>query len=129
LEIDGQVRPEHFVSMDRFASQLRRRSEELNISQAEAARRSGMSEGRYGHYANGIREPDLATLVRIAKALQTTPNWLLGFTSEKSDQSRRALLKDRLHSATNALRDNDLESLIVQIEALANFRRRSGITT
>ncbi len=109
--------------MNRFCFQLRQRAEELGISQAEAARRSGLSEHRYGHYVRGIREPDLATLARIAKALQTTPNELLGFASEKSEKSRRSLLRDRLNSAIAELREKDLELVIAQTEVLVNFRR------
>jgi transcriptional regulator with XRE-family HTH domain len=111
--------------MDRFASRLRQRAIELGITQSEAARRSGLSEGRYAHYINGRSEPGLATLLRISKALQTTPNALLGVDGKKKESSSRALLQDRLISAADALRDNDLELAITQIEALANFRHRS----
>jgi transcriptional regulator with XRE-family HTH domain len=111
--------------MDRFASQLKQRAKELGISQSEAARRSGLSEGRYAHYANGRREPDLSTLLRIAKGLETTPNALLGVDGKKKEGSTRALLHERLISAADALRDRDLELAIAQIEALANFRHRS----
>lgn len=110
--------------MDQFSSRLRQRAKELGISHAEAARRSGLSERRYAHYVSGIREPDLATLVRIAKALQTTPNVLLGVDGKKVDVPRKSLLRDRLASAASALREGDLEAVIVQVEALANFRRR-----
>ena len=111
--------------MDRFASRLRQRAVELGISQSEAARRSGLSEGRYAHYVSGRSEPDLSSLVRIAKALQTTPNALLGVDSKKKESSHRALLQERLSTAADALRDSDLELAIAQIEALANFRRRA----
>src|SRR5207248_628542 len=111
-----------FCSMDLFASRLRQRSKQLGISHAEAARRCGLSERRYGHYVSGIREPDLATLVRIAEALETTPDVLLGIADSKSKRSRRSGLRDRLMSATNGLRDQDLELAVVQIEALARFR-------
>jgi transcriptional regulator with XRE-family HTH domain len=111
--------------MDRFASRLRQRAIELGISQSEAARRSGLSEGRYSHYINGRNEPGLTTLVRIAKALQTTPNALLGVDSKKKESPNRALLQERLISAADALRDSDLELAIMQIESLADFRHRS----
>lgn len=110
--------------MDQFATRLRQRAKELGISHAEAARRSGLSERRYAHYVSGIREPDLATLVRIAKALQTTPNALLGVDGKKAEATRKSLLQDRLNSVANTLRESDIESVIVQVEALANFRRR-----
>jgi transcriptional regulator with XRE-family HTH domain len=108
--------------MDLFACRLRERAAELGIAHAEAARRSGLSERRYSHYVNGIREPDLATLVRIAEALQTTPDALLGVADPKPASPRSRLI-DRLNSAARALADEDLETVIVQTEALAARRR------
>ena len=109
---------EHFVPMDLFANRLRERAAELGISHAEAARRSGLSERRYSHYVSGIREPDLATLIRIAETLQTTPNDLLSIGDEKRSSPRTALV-DRLNSAAQGLNDYDLEIVVVQTEALA----------
>ena len=108
--------------MDLFASRLRERAAELGIAHAEAARRSGLTERRYSNYVSGIREPDLATLVRIAEALQTTPDALLGVVGAQSP-SPRSLLLDRLNSAATALKDEDLEVIIVQTEALASRHR------
>lgn len=50
----------------------------LGISQAEAARRCGMSAQRFGNYVKGNRVPDVSSLITIAEALQTTPDQLLG---------------------------------------------------
>jgi transcriptional regulator with XRE-family HTH domain len=104
--------------MDSFAAKLRKRAEELQISNAEAARRVGLSERRYAHYVTGAREPDLATLVKIARVLETTPNDLLSFGPEPK-RSKRILLRDRLLAATNALDDRALEIAVVQAEAVA----------
>jgi transcriptional regulator with XRE-family HTH domain len=111
------------VAKTLFASRLRQRAKELGISNAEAARRCGLSERRFGHYVRGIREPDLATLVRIARTLETTPDALLGVSENKYKQSRRAVLKDLLSSAIEGLRDRDLEAAVVQLEALSKLRR------
>ena len=73
--------------MQVFANRLGERAAEL-AAHAEAARRAGLSERSYNHDVNGIREPNLATLVRIAGALQTTPDDLLG-VSEREDVSAR----------------------------------------
>jgi len=108
--------------MDLFSSRLRERAAELGITHAEAARRAGLSERRYSHYVTGIREPDLATLVRIAEALQTTPDVLLGIGDPKPASDRSRLL-DRLTSAVQSLADADLESIIAQTEAVARLRR------
>ena len=77
-----------------------------------------MSERRYAHYVTGRNEPDLATLVRIAKALQTSPNELLGFAAE-TKRSKRSLLRDRLNAAAEAMDDRELEITVVHAEALA----------
>ena len=105
-----------------FANRLRERAAELGIAHAEAARRAGLSERRYGHYVNGIREPDLATLVRIAEALQTRPDDLLCF-GEREVISARSKLVARLISAAQVLADEVLEIVVVQAEALAASRR------
>ena len=70
--------------MDALARALRTRAQELGLSHAAIARRIGVSERRYAHYVTGRNEPDLATLVRIAKALQTSPNELLGFCGKRT---------------------------------------------
>lgn len=113
--------PEQNVPMDAFCRNLKNRAEELGISNAEAARRSGLSERRYAHYVSGDREPDLATLVRIAGALGTTPNQLLGL--EKMPLATpRDLLMQRVNSAAQGVSDGTLEIVAVQIEALAGKR-------
>ena len=107
--------------MEQFSKQLRLRAETLGLSNAEVARKVGLSERRYSHYTTGAREPDLATLVRIAKALGTTPNELLGF-GEGDRASKKSALIDRLATTADGLTEAELEVVLVQIEALA-FRR------
>src|SRR6266851_10261829 len=68
---------EHPVPMDFFAKRLRARARELELSDAEVARRAGLAERRYGHYVRGTRAPDFTTLLRISAVLDATPNDLL----------------------------------------------------
>lgn len=110
---------EHFVPMLSFGSRLRQRAEELGVSNAEIARRLGLSERRYAHYVSGQREPDLATLVKIARALGTTPNWLLAVGEAEETRSDRSVLLDRLRLAGGSLTDEALRMIVVQAEALA----------
>lgn len=70
------------------------------------------------HYVSGRNEPDLATLARIARTLQTTPNELLGFGPEPK-RSRRTVLRERLNAAADAMDDRELEITVVQAEAIA----------
>lgn len=45
------------------------------------AEKLGLKQAKYSHYENRRREPSLDELCRIARALDTTPNVLLGFES------------------------------------------------
>ncbi len=105
--------------MESFCKNLRGRAVELGISNAEAARRVGLSERRYAHYVSGDREPDLATLLRISLALGVSPNNLLGI-DERGPISPRDLLLERIQSAAQALPDTVLEIVAHQVEALSH---------
>ncbi len=111
--------------MDIFGQRLRERAEQLGISNAEAGRRAGLDERRYAHYANGRREPDLATLVKIAGALHTTPDWLLGIDREHNGTSERADLLGRLLNSASGLPDAELRRLCVLAEALLRDAEKS----
>src|SRR5258708_35718051 len=63
--------------MELLAKRLRERARQLNLSDAEVARRAGLVERRYGHYTRGTHEPAYATLLRICAVLDVTPNDLL----------------------------------------------------
>lgn len=107
--------------MDVLAAKLRERAKQLGISNAEAARRCKLSERRYAHYVQGIREPDLQTLVNIASALETTPDQLLG-VQDIPVLGEQGRLMDRLTSAARVLSKNDLSLVVTQVEALASRR-------
>lgn len=50
-----------------------------NTPQGVFAKQLGVKQAIYSHYENRRREPTLDALCRIARALDTTPNVLLGF--------------------------------------------------
>jgi transcriptional regulator with XRE-family HTH domain len=111
--------------MQVLGQKLRTRAKELGFSNAEVARRAGLSERRYGFYVTGDREPDLSTLLRICKVLATTPNVLLGVSEDGKEGSNRAALIERLRTASRALSEQDLQTLAIQVEALVAHRGRS----
>jgi transcriptional regulator with XRE-family HTH domain len=81
--------------MHSFAQELKRRVTELQLSQAEIARRSGVTSRAFNHYLIGRSEPKLATLLRIAAVLNCTPNDLLGVgTATGSVGKKRAMLSE-----------------------------------
>lgn len=62
-----------------WARAFRERARELDLSDTEVAKLSGLGQARYSNYVTGLREPSLDVLVSICRALQTTPNEVLGF--------------------------------------------------
>jgi len=110
--------------MDILAKRLKERSAQLGISNAEAARRIGLDERRFAHYAAGRREPDLATLLRIAEALGTTPNWLLAIEANSQTDKKMAELLDRFTNAASAMSLSELRMFVIQAEAIAAVKVR-----
>jgi transcriptional regulator with XRE-family HTH domain len=122
--------------MQVFAQRIRERARELGLSDAEVARRAGLSERRYGYYATGEREPNLTTLIRICEVLAVTPNDLLLSDGRPRPQSARDRVMARISTATNNLSIGELELAACQVECLLTHRpssrgreRRSGAMT
>ena len=112
--------------MKAFTENLRRRVDELGLSLAEAARRCGLSERRLANYAAGSREPDLATLVKIAETLDTTPDALLGIGHEPTGaDDERALLRQQLAADARPM-DAVTLRLVVGLVRTVMEHRRSG---
>lgn len=107
--------------MELFATNLRDRAAELGLSNAEVARRAGLSERRYAHYVSGDREPDLATLVRIASVLQTNPNVLLGCVTETDVSDPRRTLMDKLLASAHVMGDYELRLFTAQAEVVSRL--------
>lgn len=109
--------------MDIFANNLKKRAETLGLSNAEIARRIGLSERRYAHYVSGRNEPDLALLLKIAEVLNSSVEDLLNEADRAEDMSHRDKLQQRLIAATAAMTDADLKAAVVQAEAVIKARR------
>ena len=105
---------------------LRARARELELSDAEVARRLGLSPSRYANYVQGIREPDYATFRRICTVLRTTPNWLLGYDAPAAEADPEAAARERLALAGRALSGPQLAAAVTVIEALAQVAPADG---
>ncbi|MDG2286272.1 MAG: helix-turn-helix transcriptional regulator [Alphaproteobacteria bacterium] len=124
----ARILPQKSQIMERLAERLKSRARELGLSNAEVARRAGLSETRYAHYCRGRSEPDLGTFTRIARVLDTTPHALMGLDADgrpaedvlhPAGHPRRGL-SDRLKVAAESLGDRDLDILVRQAEAFAD---------
>lgn len=113
--------------MEKFAARIRRLADMLEISLAEVARRAGISDRSLSHYLAGRSEPNLATLIRLANVLGTTPNDLLGVevNADKKISERDRLVK-RAHLTIEQFETERLRLIVAMLEAgLAQDRRSS----
>jgi transcriptional regulator with XRE-family HTH domain len=106
--------------VEQFTKRLRERAQELDLSDAEVARRAGLAERRYGHYVRGNRQPDFETLLRIGAVLDVTPNDLLLASNRTVSEHDRWL--SRLTATARMLGTDDLILAVRQIEALSEHR-------
>ena len=112
--------------MDGFGARLRARAVELGLSDAEVARRAGLTPTRYGHYVTDYREPDLATLVRICQILGTTPDSVLCVGTPGGDGDDLAIRRGRLAGFAETL---DARSLGVALEVMQALAATVGLRT
>ena len=62
------------------ADRLQIRREQIGLSRREFSKRVGLQEANYGRFELGNSEPSPIVLVRIAKLLGCSTDWLLGAT-------------------------------------------------
>jgi len=66
----------YIAYMSTIGKNLQKRAKELGLTDAEVARRIGISPQRYNNYAKDIRQPDFETLEKICKVLRLSYNQL-----------------------------------------------------
>lgn len=108
--------------MQGFGERLRLRAKALGMTDSEVARRLGLSQGRYSNYVNGIVEPDLGTLVRIARALGMTADEALGVTPPAAEDEGQ-VLRTRIALAAETMDPAALEAAAVMFDAAAKALR------
>lgn len=104
-----------------LGERLRSRARQLGLSDAEVARRLGLSQPRYAHYVSGTREPDYATFARICRALAISPNEALGFeaTADRIDEINH--LRQRVQAAVESMDAPTLRTAAALLDVLASM--------
>ncbi len=96
-----------------FAENIGRLRRGSGQSQREAAAGLGISQALLSHYENGAREPGLDFVVRVCDYYGVTADFLLGRTSEPTDEKLRRAAEELAAS---------LRSLADKAELLAEER-------
>ncbi|MFC3773737.1 helix-turn-helix domain-containing protein [Paenibacillus sp. GCM10012303] len=66
-----------------FGVRLAALRNEMGLSQYQLADKLEFSRGQIGNYEQGTREPDFATLIKIADFFEVSTDYLLGRSSER----------------------------------------------
>ena len=104
--------------MEPFVREVRRRAAALGITQAEVARRSGVSIRAFSHYLSERSEPNLATLVRIAEVLGCTPNDLLGIGETTGRGGASEEIRGRIAARCQQFNARSLRLALLLVEAV-----------
>ncbi len=112
--------------MEGLGARLRARALELGLSDAEVARRAGLTTVRYGHYVTDYREPDLRTLLEICRVLGTAPGDLLDYEVDRQGPSDRIRRRITGLAETMDLETLEVTATVVQALALAANQPSKG---
>ncbi|MBQ8004304.1 MAG: helix-turn-helix transcriptional regulator [Oscillospiraceae bacterium] len=97
------------MNFPRTISLLRK---EKNLSQRKVARELGVSQAVLSHYENGLREPGLEFVARIADYYKVSADFLLGRTMSREDYTITAEdLPDSSEDKDNVLRGSMMATL------------------
>lgn len=72
-----------------IAERIRTRREQLQMKQSTLAGLIGTSQAQMSRYEKGENSPTAEVIIQLARALETNPDWLLGFR-EVSEQGLNA---------------------------------------
>jgi transcriptional regulator with XRE-family HTH domain len=103
-----------------FAERLKKTRERQSLSQRELAEKSSLTPAAISQLESGQREPNFSTVVRLAKALGTSPNDLIGMKdTEPLDPSLRVLFRQM-----KELSANDVDTVKAFVTFLARKQQK-----
>ena len=105
--------------MQGVGQRLRERARKLGVADATVAERLGLSQQRYFNYTSDQTEPDFEMLLRICRALDTTPNEVLGFDAPHAEADEGAVLRARIAAATGTMAVPTLRVTAAVVDTLA----------
>jgi transcriptional regulator with XRE-family HTH domain len=108
--------------MQGLGKRLKLRAKALGMTDSEVARRLGLSQGRYSNYVNEVVEPDLGTLVRIARALGLTADEVLGM-ARPTEEDASHILRTRIALAAETMDLAALRAAAAMFDAAAKSLR------
>ena len=112
--------------MKGLGQRLRERARELGLADATVAERLGLSQQRYFNYVSDQTEPDYETLLRICRALDTTPNAVLGTEPPQTEPDEAEALRARIAATVNTMAAATLRITAAVVDVLAREHEPEG---
>lgn len=91
---------------------LRNARERLGMTQEELAAELGFGHSQLNKYENNKRDPTLESLVKLARRLNVSVDWLVGLVDEPQQRLTEADLSADQQRYITLLRSGDLKKLI-----------------
>ncbi|WP_131077199.1 helix-turn-helix domain-containing protein [Clostridioides difficile] len=82
--------------MESLGDRIANLRKELDINQKELATKVGITEASLSRYENNLREPKSEIIVRLAKALETSTDYLLGVNDNTKISKEEKLIIENL---------------------------------
>lgn len=82
--------------MESLGDRIANLRKELDINQKELATKVGITEASLSRYENNLREPKSEIIVRLAKALKTSTDYLLGVNENTKISKEDKLIIENL---------------------------------
>ena len=82
--------------MESLGDRIANLRKELDINQKELATKVGINEDSLSRYENNLREPKSEIIVRLAKALETSTDYLLGVNDNTKISKEDKLIIENL---------------------------------
>ena len=76
--------------METFSSRFQKALELRNMKQADIVEKTGIGKSSISTYLNGEYEPKQRNIYKIAKALDVSEAWLMGYTDNMERQDKTA---------------------------------------
>ena len=111
-----------------FGNRLKKLRTEKGYTQKEFAQLVGVSTSAIGMYEQGRREPENAVLTSMCKLLNTSPDYLIGFSPSKEEKEIGEVIDDftKLLMSQQGLMFNgqpmtseDREKIVIAIKSAA----------
>lgn len=112
-----------------FAVRLRELFEKNNITQANFAEKLGITRQTVGNWLLGKSQPDFETLVKIADHFETTTDYLLGRTENKTTDIKIQSISEYTGLSDQAIKVLHLFDILKKTDINRNSQKKTDISS